>query len=110
MQASENKLNPPDNAARSEEKINMLSKIRYYKLLFQRSQGRPVNDKVLQRLCVKLNLKNNSNDPKELNALINYAWTKWKTYKEQEHVRQELQIEHMIQDADKADDKKEPEP
>ena len=106
MQASEKKLNPPDNAARSEERINMQSKIRYYKLLFQRSQGSPVNEEVLQRLRVKLNLKNNSNDPKELNALINCTWTKWKTYKEQEHVHQELQIEHMIQDADKADDNK----
>ena len=105
MWASENKLTLPDQASKLEEQITILSKINYYKR-FQSFQGRLVNEEVLREMCTKLNLKNNSKYPKELHSLINHTWVEWKTYKEQEHVHRELQIEHMIWDANKVDDKK----
>ena len=99
-------LVPPDNANKSEKKILILSKIKYLKLLFKRSQGVPVNEVVLEKICSKLKINTNSNDPHELNTLINQACAEWRSYKEQAHIMREVQLEDMIQDNDKNDEKK----
>ena len=51
-------------------------------------------------------MKVNSNNPKEIHALIRRIWCKWIQYKEREQELRELQLEQKISKADKADDKK----
>ena len=80
MVASKKNLTPPDISGKSKEQILILSKIKYYKLLYQRLQGQPVNDDVLRKAREKLNIKINSNDPKELHTLTNRGWREWREY------------------------------
>ena len=70
MLAAEKQLEPPDMVNKSAKQIQILATVNYYKIIFLKSQGQPVNEPVLQDAQTKLGIQVNSNDPKEIHTLI----------------------------------------